>query len=437
MKHKKTWFFLCCAFLLCFLIPFVSVVKNEEMPYNIVSPALNVLATETSLKKCAVAGERISFCANEFDAVYGIEKIPAITILSLPPQEDGVLFLGSMKVIQNQTIARRDLEQLQFVPKNASVAQTSFTFCNSGTDMAYNLYCVLSFTQNKNEAPVFLEKDQFSLNLNTISDIAIYGRLRGSDPEGDALTFLVESYPQKGVLQLDEESGSYCYIPKSKKSGSDSFVYKIQDAYGNSSAPITVCVNIKNSDVGLVYQDLIGHQSHLAAITLSQANIMSGSEVGGFSLFDPNRSIRRDEFLVMAMESANYSIRTSQTPLSLLDKDAISSVYKDYISTALEDGIIDATVTDQGLYFYPDQAITRAEAAVIVQRLVQSAIPSEITVFADAQSVPAWAGYALSSLCDIGFLDTDENGNINALQAITRADGARLLFALYSHSNQK
>ncbi len=438
MKQKKTWIFLSSLLLLLLVIPFFSIRSAQDIEPSVFSPALNVLASDTTLKKCAVFGNAITFSEQEIDDAFGMSDIPAITILSLPPAQDGDLRLGELKVIKNQTIPRKDWEKLQFVPRNATIAQTTFLFCNNGCEMTYNLSCVLSFTGTQNDAPTFLESDAFALSIRTISDIAVYGRLRGYDPNGDACTFSILTYPEKGVLQLtDPEVGTYSYIPRSGKSGKDSFTYQITDCYGSHSAPITVSVEIEKSDVGLVYEDLIGHRSHLAAITLTQASILSGSEVGGFTLFDPDRTVSRCEFLVMAMQSAGYPSVSTQTALPFADNADIADIYVDYVSTALSAGIIEGSTTENGLCFYPNETITRAEAAVIVQRLIQAAVPTVVPVFSDSHSVPAWAQNAISSLCSIGFMEADENGNIYADAIMTRADSAQLLYALYTYSQGK
>lgn len=434
MKQRKTWIVLCSLLALFLLLPLLSVRGDAPDQAQIVSPALNVLAAQSSFQKSALAGKEIVFTTEDIDRAFGMSDIPAITVLSLPPAQDGLLQLGELTVLKNQTILRKDIEKLKFVPRNSTLVQTSFTLCNSGCDMTYNLSCVLSFTDRQNEAPTFSEADAFTLQIKTISDIAVFGRLRGQDPDGDKCTFSLLSYPQKGVVQISDATlGTYCYIPRSQKVGSDSFTYQITDCYGNVSAPITVSVEIEKSNAGILYEDMIGHRSHLAAIALTQAGIMSGSEMGGFSLFDPDRSTDRCEFLVMAMQSAAYPISPSDAALPFTDLASIDEIYLDYVGTALQAGIIEGTQTEDGLCFLPNETLTRAEAAVIVSRLIQAAVPTVVPVFADSHAVPTWAQDALASLCSIGLMETDAYGNINADAIMTRADSAQLLYSLYNY----
>ncbi len=397
MSQKRYLPILCTVLALLIAVPFISIgtQKKGQVQFTL-SPALNVLANETEFTKSAPYGKPISFTMEDIDAAFGMEKVGAVTILSLPPAEDGTLCLGEVHVLKNQTISRKDFGLLNFIPRSASVSDTSFLLCNSGDDMTYQIPCTLFFCSADNQAPTISTQDATVPTLSTISDIAVSGRFRAVDPDGDKLTFSIVSYPKKGILILeDKETGGYIYYPKKGCTGKDSFSYVAKDCYGNTSNVQTVSVTIEKSELGLVYSDLIDHRAHLAAITLTQANIMSGVEVGGFQFFYPDQQISRAEFLVMAMKSANYPVSATNEALPFADRAEISPVYAEYIACALKNGIIEGDTTDKGVYFYPNKSITRAEAAVIVQRILNLPIPTGSFGFTDADALPSWAQNAL------------------------------------------
>ena len=97
------------------------------------------------------------------------------------------------------------------------------------------------------------------------------------------------------------------------------------------------------------------------------------------------------------------------------------------ISAASILGIADGYPVDGELYFYPNNQITRAEAAVMINKLYNFNSEGSIAVFADSASVPAWAQSSLAALTYVGIMKGDTNGNISAYDGLTRAHTAVLL----------
>ncbi len=436
MKNKKYLILLSTVLTAVVVIPFLrfgNATAQENQP--VFSPALNVLSEELHFTKSAVCGNAISFSAEEFDLAFGMKELPAITILSLPPTTDGTLYLGNLPVAVHQTISRNDLSKLNFHPRNESIVSSSFSLCNGGNEITYNVTCDLYFAPHDNKAPILSAEDKLYLTQTTLSDIAIVDRLRAKDPEGGQCTFVIKKYPEKGVLTLtDATTGEYSYIPRKDALGQDTVTYYAMDCYGAPSEEFVINISIQASEKGILYTDLVGHSAHLSAIHLTQQGIMSGNDVGGLFVFRPNETISKSEFIVMAMKSVNYPILSSNAELPFSDSNEIASVYTDYIYTAWKADIIEAETTENGNYFYPNNTITKAEAAVIVQKLIQAAIPVDVPVFSDADAVPSWAENAIQTLCGLGILDTDAAGKIHASEVINRADGAKLLYRLYQYS---
>ena len=74
------------------------------------------------------------------------------------------------------------------------------------------------------------------VQLNGQEDSAISGNLLGqaSDIDGDALSALLVTPPQHGVLSLNAD-GSFNYVPNRNYNGSDSFSYRVNDRRADSN----------------------------------------------------------------------------------------------------------------------------------------------------------------------------------------------------------
>ena len=88
-------------------------------------------------------------------------------------------------------------------------------------------------------------------------------------------------------------------------------------------------------------------------------------------------------------------------------------------------GVVRGVERDGQLFFCPNNRITRAEAAVMLQRLTgSSSSDAQIAVFSD-ESVPAWARGAMSALAADGILRGDA-----PYREATRAEAAQLASAV-------
>jgi hypothetical protein len=108
---------------------------------------------------------------------------------------------------------------------------------------------------------------------------------------------------------------------------------------------------------------------------------------------------------------------------------------KGYVRKAREMGLVNGSVNAEGEYlFEPNRDITRAEAALIVSRLVKGSVPTVKPTFADRNEIPTWASDAIYILNDLGILQSD-NGNILPTSSLTRAQSAQMLYALLGYIN--
>ncbi|MGH9459365.1 MAG: beta strand repeat-containing protein [Thermoanaerobaculia bacterium] len=71
-----------------------------------------------------------------------------------------------------------------------------------------------------------------------------------SDPEGDALSAVLDAGPANGTLALSSD-GSFTYTPNGGFAGTDTFTYHATDGTG-SSAPVTVSINVSAANAAPV-----------------------------------------------------------------------------------------------------------------------------------------------------------------------------------------
>jgi len=88
-----------------------------------------------------------------------------------------------------------------------------------------------------NSAPVAAAQ----VALTTSEDAGVEGVVAATDPDGDSLTFTVESGPANGTLTLDAATGAFIYKPAGNSSGTDAFTVRITDPSGAST---TQTVNV-------------------------------------------------------------------------------------------------------------------------------------------------------------------------------------------------
>ena len=85
-------------------------------------------------------------------------------------------------------------------------------------------------------------------SVMTNEDVPVQVTLTGSDPDGDTLSFSIESQPRYGALgTLDAITGKVTYTPNKNRSGSDSFTYTVSDGELTSKvATVTLIVGKVN-----------------------------------------------------------------------------------------------------------------------------------------------------------------------------------------------
>lgn len=408
--------------LLCVTVLLFTVVPSAAS----LSPAIDIIRNKTTVIKTGTVNREVTFSPEDFEKGLHIKKCNRITILTLPPSEDGTLKLGGLDMLQGQTVSRNNISMMRFLPASSEVLETSFTFKLTDSGDTLGNICRISLTDGINIAPI-AKGD----NVQTYRNISVFGTLPASDGDGDKLTYEILTAPKDGVLTvLDSARGKYQYTPIGDFTGKDKFSYCVRDEYGNVSESAVVKLKVDKPYKNIFFSDMRGHWAHVSAINMVKAGVMNlDINAEGKPVFDPERQLTRSEFVVMAMTlfGEKYDIRAlNYTEFS--DDYAIKNEMKCFVSAAYDNGIIRGYTTESGVYFMPDEQITRAEAAVILTRLVNIPKTNEVirTAFADQGAVPSWAQSEMEALVSCGILKGTDDGNLMPDSTITRAQAAEL-----------
>ncbi len=399
----------------------------------VVSYGVNVLAAQLDMAVSGRVGNEIVLDAETFARNLNLSRIDYITVESLPRDTEGELLLGSSRVAAGQSISGANLSYLTFAAAGDDIRHASFTFTANGSQSP--TVCNLYLLDRGNSTPTLSYAPDLSLNVSTYRSLPVYGMLSAYDADGDEMTFEIVSYPQNGAIQMtDRSEGTYVYLPNDGYVGTDSFSYVARDRYGNYSAAATVNLRVSVSGTSVTYADMQDSEALGAALTLGAAGIMSGVQVGDRHYFYPERTVTRAEFLVMAMHAAGMQDLPDCTETIFFDDAAIPTAMKPYAAAAYSLGYISGTNVAGNLCFLPNDEITCAEAAVMLDAILNldAGAPAVTPTFADGSTIPAWARESVYQLHAEGILRPTD-GCISANAKLTREETAKILSAVLEY----
>ena len=354
------------------------------------------------------------FVTSEADLGIFLTAVPRSTVADL--------CLGNRVLRAGDALNRDALDQLYLQTSCMTPQDVSVEYCTiDETGLSGTKSLRLSILPRKNEAPTAEDSE-----LETYKNIANSGELEASDPEDDDLIFHLVDAPKRGTVELDED-GSFTYTPDKNKVGKDSFTFTVTDEAGNTSAPAKVRIQIKKPTDKSTYADLQGDPDTFTAMWMREQGLYAGDTVGGNLCFSPDETVSRGEFLVMTMKLVDAKASETTVSSGFADADSTPVWLQPYLTTALRNGMITGISAEEGLVFQASSDMTKAEAAVMLQNILQLPANETQAVFsADTDAVPVWAAQAASALSQAGVdLQFHTEGEL-----LTRRDAAKLLYAV-------
>lgn len=402
--------------------------NNPTDAQSVLSHGVQILSASTEMAVWGHRGNDVLFEAEDFSRNLNLSRINYIQVQSLPVDTEGELLMGSVRVTAGQVISGENLAHLCFAAAEDSITKASFTFTANGSATA--ITCNVYLLDGANYAPTVSMASNATLQMSTYRDREVHGRLTAYDPDGDALVFEIVEAPQNGsILLTDRAEGTYVYAPRGGFTGSDEFSYVARDVYGNYSSATTVKLHIVTAGTAVTYVDMADSKAANAAIALTEAGVMSGTQIGNQHFFYPERTVTRAELLVMAMNAAGITDVPACEKTGFDDDADISSAMKGYVSAAYTMGYISGTLKEGNLCFLPNEEINRAEAAVMICAILGEESSGVVPTFSDGAEIPVWARESIYTLNNLGVMDATD-GYISPTSALTREQAALALQAV-------
>ena len=391
-------------------------------------PAAQVVASNVNMIKTGLLGQKLCFNDSDFKSALCLTDFDTITITEIPSSTEGTLLLNGRRVGKGRVIKRKNLATLVFAPASKDITECSFKFTVEGYAAGAEIECVMKFIDKVNYAPKVSESES-STSLKTQESIKVYGNLNASDPEGDDLSYMIVSYPKRGVIELeDPETGRFSYTPKDGYTGNDKFSYVARDEYGNYSAKTSVTLKVNTRMCDTVYRDMVDREEYNAAVALTAMGVMDGRLIGDDTYFLPDEKITRAEFVTMAMKCAGIRADTTILNSYFDDNSDIPTSLQSYVATAQRIGLINGDFSEGKLLFRPNDTITKYEAAKILSTIIGITEDEEAKVFAEDYDVPVWARAGVYTMCSLGIFTEKDSSTLQS--PLTRADTANYLFKM-------
>ena len=200
------------------------------------------------------------------------EAISGICITGLPDASTGTVMLGSRVLRTGDILTADQLAQMTFSPLQTLEDQDAVvTYLPIYEDrVAPAVTMTIAIRGKEDKAPVAEDSA-----VETYKNLPNEGRLKVSDPEGQAMTFTVTRQPKRGTVEVRED-GTFLYTPKKNKVGVDSFTYTATDPAGNVSREATVTIQIMKPSDATQYTDTVGQSCRFAAEWMKNTGLYTG-----------------------------------------------------------------------------------------------------------------------------------------------------------------
>jgi len=349
--------------------------------------------------------------------------LKGICITDLPESQIGTVMLGTRVLRPGDILTAEQVSQMTFCPLRTETdrsAEVGYLPIYENA-VASSAAMTISVRGKEDKAPVAED-----LAAETYKNLATTGRLKVTDPEGQAMTYTVTRQPKRGTVTISED-GSFTYTPKKNKVGVDSFTFTATDPAGKVSREATVTITILKPTAAVQYTDTVGRECRFAAEWMKNTGIFVGEQPAGNACFSPDKTVSRGEFTSMLVKA--LKIPQEDEVLLTAYEDEVPQWLKPYLAAAVRSGLT-AGLPEQKV-FGAEEPITGAEAAVMLQNALDLTVSRQENTDAAApeeSTIPVWAESSLIALSEKGL-------TLDANAALTRSDAAMVLYRMTQLKN--
>ena len=315
---------------------------------------------------CLLAATGVAMAAEvDCDEVYCFSQedfseessLCGICLTELP--DSGCVMLGSRMLRAGDILTVEQAARMTFAPVRSEDDQAvQVGYLPVFEDhVAQPAQMTISIRGKQDKAPV---AEDFA--METYKNLPNTGKLKVSDPEGQAMTYSIVRQPKRGTLEVKED-GSFTYTPKKNKVGIDSFVYTATDPAGKVSRQATVTITILKPTDAKQYQDTIGKECRFAAEWMKHTGIFVGENLAEQPCFGPEKEVTRGEFVTMLVKA--LEIPTEEEAVYTGYEDEIPAWLQPYLAAAVRSGLTAGLQEQQT--FGADRPITGAEVSVMLR----------------------------------------------------------------------
>ena len=267
------------------------------------------------------------------------------------------------------------------------------------------------------------------------------GSLNSTVPGTSAVVFSIEAEPSKGTVEItDAMTGDFVYTPNDDALGDDSFVFAAESVEHNQeTATITVTISEVETPgdtdgnpppvPAFRYEDMLNHWGAISAGALANRGILVGFKIGGKHFFYPEIELTRGDFILYLVSGLGIDVG---------DYSEISSPFADAQETpawmnlqakaAYDAGIIKGSLEEGGIYLYPDEKLTRLEAAAMLNNTIKPHIVSVTAPeYSDMYLVPEWGVPYIQNMTAYGLMQGYADNTARPFAKITRAMAAEII----------
>lgn len=343
-------------------------------------------------------------------------ELTGVCITSVPTAGD--VLLGDRVILPGDILTVHQLNHMTFSPAVNASQEVQITYLPIyGNQVEEEAVMTISIKKKENQPPVAQNG-----TLETYKNLENSGALSASDPEGSALTYSIVSKPKRGDVVINTD-GTFTYTPKKNKVGKDSFSYTVSDAEGAVSNEAVVEIQILKPLDSTTYKDVESGQ--FEALWMRNTGLYTGSQVAGEACFGPDETVTRGDFLAMAMKLLEIPVDESLTTSGFADEGKAAQWLLPYLATAMRLGVVSGSQENGQVVFRPNDPITGAEAAVMLDNILQ--LPAGT---AQETAAPQWAASAVQAMSAAGVAVSKPNGDL------TRLEAAAMLYSVSKIADQ-